>query len=334
MLATPHIPELRISLQIPEVFARISTHLNLHIMQKQLAAQNQELMQRNMELSELNNKLSKVQMQLIQSEKLASLGQLAAGVAHEINNPMSFILSNLGMLKNYLETLFEMLIAYEHAEQTVGLPNVILDLKELRQRLGIDFLKEDLPVLVNETLDGADRVRRIVQDLRHFSHVDASDKDWEYANLHKNIDSTLNIVANEVKYRADIVKEYGAIPDIECLPSQLNQVIMNLDINAAHAIEKEERGKITIRTGQEDEHVWIEITDTGCGIPEKNLASIFDPFFTTKPVGQGTGLGLAVSYSIIQKHEGRISVHSKVGQGTSFRIVLPIRHRQSDEKDS
>jgi signal transduction histidine kinase len=311
--------------KIAEVLARVNTHLAAQAMQRQLV-------RRNAELSELNAKLSKAQAQLVQSEKLASIGQLAAGVAHEINNPIGFVCSNVGTLKNYLDRLFELLAAYQAAECMLNSPQLAAMLRGLRERVELELLRDDIPCLMSETSDGIIRVRQIVQGLRDFSRVD-SNPDWQWANLHQGIDSTLKIVGNELKYKADVIKEYGQIPEIECLPSQLNQVVMNLAMNAAHAIGPE-RGKITIRTGREGEdgeHVWIEVADTGGGIPKENLSRIFDPFFTTKPVGKGTGLGLSLAYGIVETHRGRIDVHSEVGQGTTFRIVLPVRHEMPDK---
>ena len=151
-----------------------------------------------------------------------------------------------------------------------------------------------------------------------------STQEWEWANLHQGIDSTLNVVASEIKYKAEVVKEYGVIPEVECLASQINQVVMNLVVNAAHAMGKE-RGRITIRTGAADEQVWLEVADTGAGMAPDILKRIFEPFFTTKPVGKGTGLGLSLSYGIVQKHRGRIDVDSVMGRGTTFRVTLPIR---------
>jgi len=172
-----------------------------------------------------------------------------------------------------------------------------------------------------------------VQDLKDFSRVDSTQQ-WEWANLHDGIDSTLNMVASEVKYKADVLKEYGELPDIECLPSQINQVVMNLVVNAAHAMG-EQRGCITVRTGVgtgiEAGSAWIEIADNGSGIAPEVLPRIFDPFFTTKPVGKGTGLGLSLSHGIVQKHKGRIDVLSTVGEGTTFRIVLPLRRTGSEQ---
>jgi two-component system NtrC family sensor kinase len=267
--------------------------------------------------------LTHLEGQLVQSEKLASIGQLAAGVAHEINNPIGYIFSNFGTLERYLAQLFEMLAAYEHAEPGVGPPEVAARLHALREQVELEFLKEDIPTLMRESKQGIERVRQIVQDLKDFSRVDST-QEWQWANLHQGIDSTLNVVASEIKYRADVVKEYGAIPDIECLPSQINQVVMNLVVNAAHAMG-EERGRITIRTGTRGDEVWLEVADTGSGIAPDTLNRIFEPFFTTKPVGKGTGLGLSLSYGIVQRHEGRIEVDSAVGRGSTFRVTLPIR---------
>jgi signal transduction histidine kinase len=193
----------------------------------------------------------------------------------------------------------------------------------MRAELELDFLMEDIHALMSESKEGILRVRKIVQDLKDFSRIDAS-QEWQWSNLHDGIDSTLNIVNNEIKYKADLIKEYGAIPDIECLPSQINQVILNLVVNAAHAIQNG-RGKIIIRTGSDSERIWFEVIDSGSGIAKENMTRIFDPFFTTKPVGQGTGLGLSLSYGIIQKHRGEIQVNSDVGKGSTFKVVLPIR---------
>jgi signal transduction histidine kinase len=170
------------------------------------------------------------------------------------------------------------------------------------------------------------RVTKIVKDLKDFSHVDAGDE-WQLADLHQGLDSTLNIVWNEIKYKCEVKKEYGALPEIECLPSQLNQVFMNMLINAGHAIE--ERGTIVIRTGTADGQVWVEFEDSGKGIAPEHIGKIFDPFFTTKPVGKGTGLGLSLSYGIVHKHKGRIEVRSAPGRGTTFRVWLPERQESA-----
>jgi two-component system NtrC family sensor kinase len=276
----------------------------------------------NEDLGELNRQLTAAQDQLVQSEKMASIGQLAAGVAHEINNPIGYIFSNFGTLERYLVDLFKVLAAYETCESRLVDPQARHSLAALRRDIDLDYLKGDIPTLLAETREGIERVRKIVQDLKDFSHVDTH-REWEWTDLHKGIDSTLNIVSNEIKYKADVVKQYGSLPPVRCLASELNQVFLNLLVNAAHAIRRE-RGTIIVRTGSSDAEVWVEIEDDGSGIASEHLPRIFDPFFTTKPVGKGTGLGLSLSYGIVKKHTGRIDVDSEVGRGTRFRVTLPV----------
>jgi signal transduction histidine kinase/hemerythrin len=295
------------------------------VTERHRAEENLRLYQTHLEelVQQRTTQLAHANTQLLQSEKLASIGQLAAGVAHEINNPIGYIHSNIGTLESYLEDLFKVLAAYEAVE--LGNPERSPVLQTLQKSTDIAFLKEDIPLLMRESREGITRVKKIVQDLKDFSRVD-SNQEWQWANLHKNLDSTINIASNEIKYKADIVRDYGNIPDIECLPSQLNQVFLNLLVNAAHAISDDQHGTITIRTGSEQDNVWIDISDTGSGIPPDVLPKIFDPFFTTKPVGKGTGLGLSLSYGIIQNHKGSISVSSQPNQGSTFRISIPIKH--------
>jgi PAS domain S-box-containing protein len=286
------------------------------------------LRERNDELNQLNGQLKDAQHQLLQSEKLASIGQLAAGVAHEINNPTGFVYSNLGTLERYLNDLFRLVAGYEACEAKLPQGNgAAAELARLKEELDVAYLKQDIPALMQETRDGITRVKKIVQDLKDFARGDSSEE-WQWADLHNGLDSTLNIVNNEIKYKAEVVKDYGRLPEIECYPSQLNQVFMNMLVNAAHAIEN--KGTITVRTGAESAEVWVEISDTGQGIASEHLGRIFDPFFTTKPVGKGTGLGLSLAYGIVEKHEGRIEVKSEVGVGTTFRIVLPVQHSQAE----
>jgi two-component system NtrC family sensor kinase len=269
----------------------------------------------------LINQLKETQMHLVQSEKMASIGQLAAGVAHEINNPIGYINSNLTSLKNYIDNLLALVTIYEQAEATNANTEQLAHIKAFKHKIDLDFLKTDVLDLLEESQEGTTRVKEIVQNLKDFSHLDGND-DWQWTNLHVGLESTLNIVSSELKYKATIVKEFGDLPEIKCLPHQLNQVFMNLLVNAAHAIEND--GIITLRTGTENDQAWVEISDTGKGIAPDHLSKIFDPFFTTKPVGKGTGLGLSVSYNIIKKHQGEIQLTSQLGQGTTFRIVLPI----------
>ena len=276
----------------------------------------------------LNEKLEMARDQLIQSEKLSSIGQLAAGVAHEINNPIGYIFSNFSTLEKYISSLFQMLEAYEEAESSHGDILTVANLITLRQRIEIEYLKEEIPQLMRESREGIFRVRKIVKDLKDFSHVDAN-PEWQLADLEQCINSTLNVVGNEIKYRADVVKIFAVLPVIQCLAPEINQVIMNLIVNAADAIGPEV-GKITIRTGTDYKNVWFEVEDNGSGIPKESLSRIFDPFYTTKPIGKGTGLGLSLSYGIVQKHHGRIDVQTEVGVGTNFRVTLPIEQLASE----
>ena len=280
------------------------------------------LLRRNIELSELNTRLSEAQEHLLQNEKMASIGQLAAGVAHEINNPIGYVHSNIGALEIYLNDLFLILDAYATTEDVLTDAAAHAELQRLKAELNLDFLRTDIPLLMAESKEGISRVSKIVQDLKDFSHVNSS-QEWKWVDLHQGLNSTLNVVNNEIKYKAEVVKEYGILPEIECLPSEINQVFLNLLVNAAHAIADAERGIITLRSGCDDRYVWIEVADTGSGISPENLKRIFDPFFTTKPIGKGTGLGLSLSYGIVTKHGGSIEVDSKVGIGTTFRVILP-----------
>ncbi len=282
----------------------------------------EEMARRHDELWLLNEKLKDAQNQLLQSEKMASVGQLAAGVAHEINNPIGYVYSNLGTLEDYMQDLFSIVDSYEALEPAIADGEVLERVRATKEKTDLKFLRDDTRALMVETREGITRVKKIVQDLKDFSRIDATDE-WHWADLQKGIDSTLNIVWNELKYKVEVKKEYADIPEVECRPSQLNQVFMNLLVNAGHAIE--DKGVITIRTGQEGEQVWVEIADNGKGIAPEHLSRIFDPFFTTKPIGQGTGLGLSLSYGIVQKHGGRIDVKSELGKGTTFSVWLPIK---------
>ena len=300
---------------------------NLRLAEDVLSRERAEavLLRRNAELSELNNRLNEAQEQLLQSEKMASIGQLAAGVAHEINNPIGYVRSNIGSLEGYLEDIFRILDAYADVEAAMSpdLP-ACATLSRLKVELDLAFLREDIPKLMAESKEGITRVRKIVQDLKDFSHVD-SNQEWKWADLHQGLDSTLNVASNEIKYKADVIREYGVLPQVECLPSEINQVFLNLLVNAAHAIAEDKRGIITLRSGCDEQRAWVEVADTGRGIAPENLKRIFDPFFTTKPIGKGTGLGLSLSYGIIKKHGGRIEVDSEAGRGTTFRVILPLQ---------
>lgn len=279
----------------------------------QLASANAVLEDDRRELEMLLSKVEEAQQQLLQSEKMAAIGQLAAGVAHEINNPVGFVNSNLGSLKTYVNLLLTVISAYESSDP--------VQIVEARKMADLDFLREDLPSLLSESQDGLSRVTKIVQDLKDFSRVDQAER--QLSDLNAALESTLNVVANELKYKAEVVRELGEIPLVDCVPAQINQVFMNLLVNAAQSIP--ERGKIFVRSGLENNHVWFEIEDTGKGMSAEIQQRIFEPFFTTKPVGQGTGLGLSISYDIIvKKHGGRMDVRSKPDHGTCFRLWLPL----------
>ncbi|WP_175815420.1 histidine kinase [Burkholderia diffusa] len=267
--------------------------------------------------------LEETHVQLLQSEKLASIGQLAAGVAHEINNPIGFISANLNTLRTWVRSLLDVIAAHDAALTQLE-PATRDALTAMRGEADLDYVRDEIVTLIDESIDGAVRVRRIVQDLRDFSRPGSGE--WSVVDIHAGLESTLNVVHNELKYKADIVREYGDVPQVECLPSQLNQVFMNLLVNAAHAIPA--RGVITIRTSSDGEQVSIAISDTGTGMTPDVVRRIFDPFFTTKPVGQGTGLGLSVSHGIVERHHGAIDVTSEPGRGTTFCVRLPIRRAE------
>jgi two-component system NtrC family sensor kinase len=274
-----------------------------------------------MELQQAYTELKEAQLQVFQQEKMASIGQLAAGVAHEINNPMGFISSNLSTLNKYVERLVEFIGTSDQVLLTCNCGQLAGNLAEDRKRLKIDHVMGDARQLILESQDGAGRVRRIVEDLKNFSRVDHSEQ--ELINLNTTLETTINIAWNEIKYVASLNREFGDIPEIRCFPQQISQVFLNLLVNAGHALEGMQGG-ITIRTWCEADSVFFSVTDTGCGIPEGIKRRIFEPFFTTKQVGKGTGLGLSISYDIIRKHGGEITVESTEGCGTTFRVCLPV----------
>lgn len=293
---------------------------NLHLEEK--------VASRTRELSLLLEKVEETQQQLLQSEKMAAIGQLAAGVAHEINNPIGFVHSNLVTLKNYIGQLFSVIESYEQYLPSNGPEKEILD--KVRHTADLDFLKDDLPALLKESEDGLGRVTKIVRDLKDFSHVDEAQ--YQATDLNAGMESTLNVVWNELKYKAEVIREYGDIPLVECVAAQINQVFMNLLVNAAQAIP--ERGTITVRSGRDGDQVWMEVQDTGKGMPSEVQKRIFEPFYTTKPVGKGTGLGLSLSYDIIVKrHGGQIVVNSEPGKGSTFRVTLPVRKTNSSASE-
>ena len=281
------------------------------------------------EVKRQTEEIKKSRDRLMQQEKMASIGQLAAGVAHEINNPMGFITSNLTSLEEYQRELSGFI---KHQKSLIDRANEAELFKEgdlsalfekiraEEERADIPFILEDTEPLITESIDGAERIRRIVQDLKDVAHPGA--EELTTASINEQLDKAVNIAGNELKYKISLVREYGELPLIPCYARQLGQVFINLLVNAAQAIE--EKGTITLSSRQEEKHVVVEVADTGSGIPKEKLKKIFDPFFTTKPVGKGTGLGLNVVYNIIKRHRGAIGVKSETGKGTTFSIRLPL----------
>ncbi|SHO57437.1 sensor histidine kinase [Vibrio quintilis] len=290
--------------------------------QNQLKDVSRQLEQEHSEQSILIKKLEEAQGQLIQSEKMASIGQLSAGIAHEINNPIGFITSNIQTLNDYFNRLASVIESMKQMIMKSEDEALIAQCNELLSHYHIDYILEDTSELIVESLEGSSRVMSIIKNLKEFSHVDGSE--WSYACLANCIDSTLKIINNEIKYNINVEKDFsGDIPDVFCQPMQINQVLLNLLVNASQAIEGV--GTIYISLYEvEDNQVEIRVRDTGSGIPEAIKDRIFEPFFTTKDVGSGTGLGLSVSYGIINNHQGEIKVESTEGQGSEFIIRLPI----------
>lgn len=295
--------------------AKMKAMARINNLRQQLAANLEQL-------KETNRNLADTQNQLLQSQTMASVGQLAAGVAHEINNPVGFVNSNLGSLQGQVEGLLKVISTYEAADPALAAhPELQAAIAAAKKSADLDFLREDIVLLVSESREGLARVAKIVSNLKDFSHVDNAD--WQLVKLESGLDSTLEVVASEVKSKAEVIKEYAGLPDVECMAAQINQVFARLLVNAAQAIEG--RGTITLRTGFDAQEAWVEVEDTGKGIPPENMKRIFDPFFSTLPIGQGTGMGLSLAYSIARSHHGRIEAKSVVGQGSTFRLTLPLR---------
>jgi len=282
------------------------------------------LRQRNAELEVANRQLAEAHGQLMQSEKLASVGQLAAGIAHEINNPLAFVSSNFTNLGVCTRHMLSLLDAYTDLESgKCDAASGARRLQQLKNAANLDFMREDLPSLINESRDGLARVARIVSDLREFTNVDRAD--CQRLDLHQSIEQTLSVAAHQIRPKADIVRAYGELPLLECMPAQINQALLNLLLNAAQAIET--HGTITLRTYTQGAFACVEIADTGCGIDPELLGRIFDPFFTTRAVGSGIGLGLTTAYRVAQQHKGSIDVQSTPGNGSTFTLRLPIGQR-------
>jgi len=279
----------------------------------------QQLNVQQQQQQQLIKRLEQVNNQLIQSEKMAAIGQLAAGVAHEINNPAGFVNSNLNSMGKYVDDLKILFNAYQEALETLP-DDKRQPIKALTQKLDIDYIWQDFGEVINESSEGMLRVCKIVDDLKYFSHQ--GDEQMALHDVNEGLERTLNVVRNELKYKCQVQCDLQSTRMIECNLQQLNQVFMNLLINAAQAIVDE--GQVMIRTSDQEQGILIEVEDSGCGIEAKHLSRLFEPFFTTKPVGKGTGLGLSISYGIIQHHHGELTVTSKPGVGSCFSIRLPL----------
>ncbi len=280
----------------------------------------EDLQRKHRELESAHEDLKQAQARVIQQEKMASIGQLAAGITHEINNPMSFITGNLDILRTYIEGVSVTIEEQERIAAGHLPPELLQEMQKIKSRRKFDYIIKDMGNLIDQSLEGAERVRKIVADLKTFSRMEEDVHMIEDINI--GLESTINIVWNEIKYKAELVKEYGELPLTHCNISQINQVFMNLLVNAAQSIEK--WGRITVKTWADEEDIYITVTDTGSGIPESNIQKIFDPFFTTKVSGKGTGLGLSISLDIVRKHRGDITLESEVGKGSTFTVRIPI----------
>lgn len=305
--------------------ARLDAERRLETTRSELLDANRDLTAANEELAHALAELKNAQSKLVQSEKLACIGQLAAGVAHEVNNPVGYVSSNLNTLGEYVADLLTFvsaarLLVHRSIHEGPATHEAALEIERLAEVLDLDHIVEDVEALLSESGEGLLRVRKIVGDLRDFSHVDGPDA--KSHDINELIDKSVNVAWNELKYKTEVVKDYGELPPVVCYAGRLGQVFLNLLVNAAQAIE--ERGVIRIRTMQEGPDVVVEVSDDGCGMPPDVVERIFEPFFTTKDVGQGTGLGLHVAYQIMQTHAGSISVRSAAGEGTTFRLQWPI----------
>ena len=297
--------------------ARLYEHLD-----EKVRLRTKELDRKNRQLASTVNKLQSTQSQLVQSEKMASLGQLTAGIAHEINNPINFVTGNIGPLTRDIEDIKDLLLKIKELETATNIRESLKKVQEFREEIDADFLFEEIEMLLAGMRDGANRTKEIVLGLKNFSRLD--EQDFKMADVHDGIDSTLTLLNNKFKGRITVHKDYATIPRIECLPGKLNQVFMNLLNNALDALP--ESGEIFITTKEEpDEKLMISIRDTGVGMDEEVLEHVFEPFFTTKDVGAGTGLGLSISYGIIQQHKGEITASSVLGEGSEFTIRIPMK---------
>ncbi len=289
---------------------------------RELFLKNEQLLSQYKSLEVAHSQLKETQTLLVQSEKMASLGIIAAGVAHEINNPVAYVTSNLNTLSKYIENILKFFGIFEkikNQKNSKSISDLIDEANQFAQEQDMLFILEDIKQLICESQEGASRVKEIVQNLKSFARLDEAK--LKEANINDCIETTLKVIWNEIKYKCKVEKKLNQLPIIKCYPGQLNQVFMNLFVNASQAIQ--ESGTLSVSTSHIEGFIIVKVSDTGHGIHPENLKKLFTPFFTTKPVGKGTGLGLSVSFGIIQRHNGKINVESTPGKGTTFTIHLP-----------
>ena len=296
------------------------TNQELEENSKRLEKQKIKIENKNTQLQSALQKLKEAQNQLVQSEKMASVGQLTAGIAHEINNPINFVSSNISPLKRDIEDIMKLLEICSCDPVKDDLQNKFGQIEEFKKEIEYDVILEEIKQLLNGIEEGSRRTMEIVRGLRNFSRLDEGEK--KLADINEGIDSTLLMLRNQLKNKIEVVKNFGSLPQLLCYPGKLNQVFMNIINNAGQSIEG--NGTISITTSYEKKYIMVSIKDTGKGMPPEVVNHIFEPFYTTKDVGKGTGLGLSISYGIIQEHDGEIKVKSNVGKGTEFIITLPV----------
>ena len=296
------------------------------ILEQKVEERTLELQETNTDLSNALTQLKDAQTQLVDAEKMASLGQLTAGIAHEINNPINFVSSNIRPLRRDVDDLISILEKYDSLRENFTsdeIKSLMTNIKQFKEEIDYDYIRKEIEMLLKGMEEGASRTVEIVKGLKNFSRLDEAE--IKHANINEGILSTLILLNNQLGDKVKIEKALGSLPDIECYPGKLNQVFMNLLNNSIYAIRnfKDGHGKITVSTSFEDEMVVIKIADTGMGMTNEVKSNMFDPFFTTKEVGEGTGLGLSIVYKIIEMHKGSIQVNSSPGEGAEFVVKLP-----------
>jgi hypothetical protein len=308
---------------------RIS-HQNQKLISEQNIILEQKVHERTLELEETNEELNvtltylkDTQTQLVNAEKMASLGQLTAGIAHEINNPINFVSANLKPLKTDISEIFEMIGKYETINSQTELDEQLKDIEAFKKKIDLSYLKHEINTLLTGIEDGARRTAEIVSGLKNFSRLDESD--FKEANVNEGIESTLVLLRSSISKNIEVITKLGALPNIECYPGKLNQVFMNVLSNAIYAMNKKgtsEKNVLTITTFAKDEHIHVTFEDTGIGMTQEVKEKVFEPFFTTKDVGEGTGLGMSIVFKIVESHHAKMEIESEPGKGTKITLIL------------